>query len=550
MTEAPFSLLTHEVANQPPPLEGINWFEQDRVLLDAVAREGGAWGKDRLSNFGAWLGQAATIRLGEQANRYPPTLRTHDRFGHRIDEVEFHPAWHELLGRALAEQVHALPWTDPRPGAHVVRAAAAFLLNQVESGVCCPIAMTFAAPAALRDAPVLAEAWLPKLLSASYDPGSRPAADKAGVLVGMAMTEKQGGSDLRANTTRARALGDGAYELVGHKWFCSAPQSDAFLTLAQTGAGLSCFLAPRWRPDGSRNAISIQRLKDKLGNRSNASAEIEYAGALAWLVGEEGHGLRTILKMVHHTRLDAAISSAALMRQALAQALHHAAHRTAFGRRLIDQPLMRNVLADLALEVEGAAALVIRLARAFDESGQDEGARGFARLATAIAKYWVCKRAPGTIAEALECLGGNGYVEESVLPRLYREAPVNSIWEGAGNIVCLDVLRALTREPDSIEAVLGELQSARGADLRLDARLMRLSNALADQSNLEHRARQLVEQLALALQASILVRHAPTAVADAFCASRLSDNPDRQFGVLPSGLDLAAICARAQPTLA
>ena len=550
MTEAPFSLLTHEVANQPPPLEGINWFEQDRVLLDAVAREGGAWGKDRLSNFGAWLGQAATIRLGEQAHRYPPTLRTHDRFGHRIDEVEFHPAWHELLGRALAEQVHALPWTDPRPGAHVVRSAAAFLLNQVESGVCCPIAMTFAAPAALRDAPVLAEAWLPKLLSASYDPGSRPAADKAGVLVGMAMTEKQGGSDLRANTTRARALGDGAYELVGHKWFCSAPQSDAFLTLAQTGAGLSCFLAPRWRPDGSRNAISIQRLKDKLGNRSNASAEIEYAGALAWLVGEEGHGLRTILKMVHHTRLDAAISSAALMRQALAQALHHAAHRTAFGRRLIDQPLMRNVLADLALEVEGAAALVIRLARAFDESGQDEGARGFARLATAIAKYWVCKRAPGTIAEALECLGGNGYVEESVLPRLYREAPVNSIWEGAGNIVCLDVLRALTREPDSIEAVLGELQSARGADLRLDARLMRLSNALADQSNLEHRARQLVEQLALALQASILVRHAPTPVADAFCASRLSDNPDRQFGVLPSGLDLAAICARAQPTLA
>jgi putative acyl-CoA dehydrogenase len=328
------------------------------------------------------------------------------------------------------------------------------------------------------------------------------------------------------------------------------PQSDAFLTLAQTGAGLSCFLAPRWRPDGSRNAISIQRLKDKLGNRSNASAEIEYAGALAWLVGEEGHGLGTILKMVHHTRLDAAISSAALMRQALAQALHHAAHRTAFGRRLIDQPLMRNVLADLALEVEGAVALVIRLARAFDESGQDEGARGFARLATAIAKHWVCKRAPGMIAEALECLGGNGYIEESILPRLYREAPVNSIWEGAGNVVCLDVLRALSREPDSIEAVLAELQSARGADLRLDARLVRLSNALADQSNLEHRARQLVEQLALALQASIMIRHAPAAVADAFCASRLSDNPERQFGVLPSGLDLAAICARARPTLA
>jgi putative acyl-CoA dehydrogenase len=550
MAAAPVSFVTHEVANQPPPLEELNWFEQDRVLVDAVEREGGAWGRDRLSAFGAWLGQGPTIRLGEQANRHPPALRTHDRFGHRLDELEFHPAWHELLGRAVAEQAHALPWADPRPGAHVVRAAAAFLLNQVESGVCCPLAMTFAAPAALRDAPALAEAWLPKILAATYDPSSRPADQKSGVLVGMAMTEKQGGSDLRANTAQARSLGDGAYELIGHKWFCSAPGSDAFLTLAQAGAGLSCFLVPRWRPDGARNAILIQRLKDKLGNRSNASAEIEYAGALAWLIGEEGHGVRTIIKMVHGTRLDAAISSAALMRQALAQALHHAAHRTAFERKLIDQPLMRNVLADLALEVEGATALVMRLARAFDQSAKGPAARDFARLATAIAKYWVCKRAPGAIAEALECLGGNGYVEESILPRLYREAPVNSIWEGAGNVVCLDVLRALTREPESLEAVLAELQSARGADLRLDARLVRLSNALADQSNLEHRARQLVEQLALALQASILVQHAPTPVADAFCASRLSDNPGRQFGILPSGLDLAAICARAQPMLA
>jgi putative acyl-CoA dehydrogenase len=539
---------THEVENQPPPLEGVNWFDHDRGLLEAVEREGGAWGKKRLSQFGAWLGQASTIRLGEQANRHPPTLRTHDRFGHRIDEVEFHPAWHDLLGRAIAEQVHGLPWSDSRPGAHVVRAAAAFLINQVESGVCCPIAMTFAAPAALRDAPALTETWLPKILSSSYDPSFRPAVDKAGALIGMAMTEKQGGSDLRANTSQARPTGDGAYELIGHKWFCSAPQSDAFLTLAQAPAGLSCFLMPRWRPDGTRNAIMIQRLKDKLGNRSNASAEIEYAGALAWLVGEEGHGVRTIIKMVHYTRLDAAVSSAALMRQALAQAFHHAAHRTAFQRRLVDQPLMRNVLADLALEVEGATALVMRLARAFDRSGEDEGERNLARLATAIAKYWVCKRTPGTIAEALECLGGNGYVEESILPRLYREAPVNSIWEGAGNVVCLDVLRAIAREPDSLEALLGELQRARGADLRLDARLVRLANALADQGNLEHRARQLVEQLALALQASILVQHAPTPVADAFCASRLSDNPGRQFGILPSGLDLAAICARAQPT--
>jgi putative acyl-CoA dehydrogenase len=549
MTAAPPRFLTHHVANQPPPLEGINWFEQDRALLEAVEREGGGWGKERLSRFGAWLGQPSTIRLGEQANRHPPQLRTHDRFGHRIDAVEFHPAWHELLGRAVAEQVHALPWCDARSGAHVVRAASAFLLNQVDSGVCCPLAMTFAAPAALGDAPALASDWLPKILSTAYDPRPGPVADKSGVLIGMALTEKQGGSDLRANTTEARAIGNGTYELIGHKWFCSAPTSDGFLTLAQAPAGLTCFLVPRWRPDGTRNAILIQRLKDKLGNRSNASAEIEYAGALAWLVGEEGDGVRTVMKMVHHTRLDVAISSAALMRQALAQALHHAAHRTAFRRRLLDQPLMRNVLADLALEVEGATALTMRLARAFDQSGQNRAERGFARLATAIAKYWVCKRAPVMIGEALECLGGNGYVEESILPRLYREAPVNSIWEGAGNVVCLDVLRALAREPESLEALLAELQGARGADLRLDGRLVRLSNALADQSTLEPRARQLVEQLALALQAALLVRHAPAAVADAFCASRLSDYPGRQFGVLPSGLDLAAICARAQPAL-
>jgi putative acyl-CoA dehydrogenase len=549
MTETAPRFHTHEVANQPLPLEPVNWFEQDRALLEAVEREGGAWGKERLGRFGAWLGQPSTIRLGEQANRYPPTMRSHDRFGHRIDEVEFHPAWHELLGRAVSEQVHALPWADPRPGAHVVRAAAAFLLNQVDSGVCCPLAMTFAAPAALADAPALAGFWLPKILSSTYDPGPGAPADKAGALIGMALTEKQGGSDVRANATEARALGDGAYELIGHKWFCSAPTSDGFLTLAQTPAGLTCFLVPRWRPDGTRNAILIQRLKDKLGNRSNASAEIEYAGALAWLVGEEGHGVRTIMKMVHLTRLDAAISSAALMRQALAQALHHAAHRTAFQRRLIDQPLMRAVLADLALEVEAATALVMRLARAFDRGDQDPAERAFARLATAIAKYWVCKRAPAMIAEALECLGGNGYVEESILPRLYREAPVNSIWEGAGNVVCLDVLRALTREPDSLEALRVELHGARGADLRLDGRLVRLTNAFADQGTLEARARQLVEQLALALQASILVRHAPAAVADAFCASRLSDHPGRQFGVLPNGLDLAAICARARPPL-
>ena len=547
---APPIVATHEVLNQPPPLENLNLFEQDSALRAAVTREGGAWGEARLAGFGAWLGEAATIRLGEQANRNPPALRSHDRFGRRIDEVDFAPAWHELLRRAIAEQVHALPWTDPRPGAHVVRAAAAFLLNQVESGVCCPLAMTFAALPALRAAPEIAAVWAPKILSAEYDPSAQPVAAKRGALIGMAMTEKQGGSDLRAGTTRAEPSGDGGYRLIGHKWFCSAPMSDAFLTLAWAEEGLSCFFVPRWLPDGTTNAIHLQRLKDKLGNRANASAEIEYLGAGAQLVGEPGHGVRTIIKMVHHTRLDAAVSSAALMRQAAAQALHHAAHRSAFEKRLIDQPLMRNVLADLALESEAATLLAMRLARAFDDAASDPAAAGFARLATAVTKFWVCKRAPAAIAEALECLGGNGYVEESILPRLYREAPVNSVWEGSGNVVCLDALRTLTREPAALEAVLAELERVRGADLRLDAWLVRLKNCLREQADPEQQARRLVEHLALALQAALLVEHAPAAVADAFCASRLADGCGRQFGALPRGLDLAQICERARPQLA
>ncbi len=549
MTVPPTLFATHEVLNQPPPLENTNLFEGDAALREAVAREGGDWGRARLGRFGAWLGEASTIRLGEQANQNPPALHSHDRFGHRIDEIGFHPAWHELMRRGIAEQIHALPWVDARPGAQVVRAASAFLLNQVESGVCCPLAMTFAALPALRDAPEIVKAWAPKILSADYDPASRPVAAKRGALIGMAMTEKQGGSDLRANSTRAEPAGDGGWLLIGHKWFCSAPMSDAFLTLAQTEAGLTCFFVPRWRADGARNAIHIQRLKDKLGNRANASAEIEYAGAEALLVGEPGHGVRTIIKMVHHTRLDAALSSAALMRQAVAQALHHAAHRSAFQKRLIDQPLMRSVLADLALEAEAALVMVMRLARAFDAAPGDPAAASFGRLATAVAKFWICKRAPAAIAEALECLGGNGYVETSILPRLYREAPVNSVWEGSGNVVCLDVLRTLMRDPGAQEALLAELELARGADLRLDAWLVRLKNCLREQDDLEAQARRLVEQLALALQAALLVRHAPAAVADAFCASRLADG-GRQFGTLPRGLDLAAICARARPGLA
>jgi putative acyl-CoA dehydrogenase len=546
----PTVFATHEVLNQPPPLENTNLFEQDAALREAVAREGGAWGEARLARFGAWLGQGSTIRLGEQANQNPPVLHSHDRFGHRIDEVEFHPAWHELMRRAIAEQIHALPWVDPRPGAHVVRAASAFLLNQVESGVCCPLAMTFAALPALRDAPQIAKTWAPKVLSAEYDPAERPIAAKRGALIGMAMTEKQGGSDLRANSTRAEPTADGGHVLIGHKWFCSAPMSDAFLTLAQTEAGLTCFLVPRWRADGARNAIHIQRLKDKLGNRANASAEIEYAGALAHMIGEPGHGVRTIIKMVHHTRLDAALSSAGLMRQAVAQALHHAAHRSAFQKRLIDQPLMRGVLADLALEAEAALVLVMRLARAFDAAPSDPAAASFGRLATAVAKFWVCKRAPATVAEALECLGGNGYVETSIMPRLYREAPVNSVWEGSGNVVCLDALRTLMRDPGAQEAFLAELELARGGDLRLDAWLVRLKNCLREQDDPEAQARRLVEQLALALQAALLVQHAPPVVADAFCASRLADGGGRQFGSLPRGLDLAALCERARPDLA
>ena len=544
-------LATHEVVNQPPPFEGVNLFTSDAALKDAVLREGGGWGQERLAAFGAWLGQPDVQRLGDQANRCVPQLKTHDRFGHRIDQVEFHPAWHDLMTRAVAEQVHALPWAEPRAGAHVVRAASAFMLNQVEAGVCCPMAMTFAAIPALRDGPGIAAAWEPKILSADHDPSCQPVERKRGALIGMAMTEKQGGSDVRANTTRAAAIGDGAYELVGHKWFCSAPMSDAFLTLARTEGGLSCFFLPRWRPDGSRNDIHIQRLKDKLGNRANASAEIEYANAFAHLLGEDGQGVRTIIKMVHHTRLDAAISAAGLMRQALAQALHHAAHRSAFQKKLIDQPLMVNVLADLALEGEAATALVMRLAGAFDRASGDAVERDFGRLATAIAKYWICKQAPRVIVEALECLGGNGYVEESILPRLYREAPVNSVWEGSGNVICLDVLRAIDRRPEALDALLDDLEKARGADRRFDVRLDRLKAGWLDQARWEGQARILVEQLALLLTGALLVRHAPSAVADAFCASRFGDDRSGgQFGTLPRGLDCGAVIERARPIAA
>ncbi len=541
---------THAVTNQPPPFEDANLFDTDAALREGLAREGAGWASDAIRRYGALAGSRELLEQGALANAHPPELRSHDRHGNRIDEVEFHPSWHVVMRTAMAHAVHNLPWRTPRPGAQVARAALLFLHTQAEAGSCCPLTMTFACVPALRQQPELFAEWEPRLLGTEYDPRMRPAAEKRSALIGMAMTEKQGGSDVRANSTRARPLGrEGpgeAYELVGHKWFCSAPSCDAFLSLAQTERGISCFLVPRWRPDGSRNPFRLQRLKDKLGNRSNASAELEYPGTFAQMLGEDGRGVRTILEMVHHTRLDCVTGSAGLMRQALAQALHHTAHRSAFGRPLREQPLMRNVLADLALESEAATALALRLARAFDASPEDEAERAFARIATAVAKYQVCKRAPALVAEAMECLGGNGYVEESPLPRLYREAPVNAIWEGSGNVVCLDVLRASVREPACLPALRAELRLARGGDRRLDAWVDALEVELARPEDAELRARRIVERLALALQAALLVQHAPHAVADAFCASRLGD-AGQGYGTLPASVDPGPILARSAP---
>ncbi len=535
---------THEVTNQPPPLEGWNLFLHDRALRDALSREGAGWAEDRVTTFGAACG-GEPLRWGVLANVNSPVLRTHDRFGHRIDEVEFHPAWHELMRMAVAHGLHALPWREPRPGAHVARAALFYLMAQVEAGHGCPISMTYAGVPAIRVHPELAAEWEPRLTSLEYDPRMRPAPEKAGALCGMAMTEKQGGSDVRANSTRATPLTGDEYAITGHKWFCSAPMCDAFLVLAQTERGLSCFLLPRWLPDGTRNHFRIQRLKDKLGNRSNASSEVEFDGAWARRIGEEGRGVPTIIEMVNHTRLDCVIGASAGMRQAVTQATHHAAHRHAFGKPLIEQPLMLNVLADLCLESEAATTLMMRLARAYDDPAE----RTFARLATAVAKYWVCKRQPPLVAEALECLGGNGYVEESILPRLYREAPLNGIWEGSGNVICLDVLRAMAHGPEPFDAFFAEIALARGADRRLDGWVERLQADLGRRDDPEPRARDLVERMALALQGSLLVRHADPVVADAFCASRLGGMHGLAFGTLPADVDARGIVERARPQL-
>jgi putative acyl-CoA dehydrogenase len=532
---------THAVFNQPPPFEDINLFTSDRMLVEALRREGADWAEERARAFGEIVGRRETVAWGFQANEHPPVLRTHDRNGNRIDEVEFHPAWHALMALGVEHGLHALPWREPRPGAHVARAAMFMLLAEVEAGVGCPLSMTYSAVPALRLQPELAAEWVPRLTSTVYDPRLVPSWEKAGALCGMAMTEKQGGSDVRANTTQARPAGD-AYEITGHKWFCSAPMCDAFLVLAQTPGGLSCFLLPRFTPDGARNRFHLQRLKDKLGNRSNASSEVELRAAWARLVGEEGRGVQTILEMVNHTRLDCVIGAAAGMRWGTARAVHHAAHRRTFGKPLIDQPLMRNVLADLALESEAATTAMMRLARAYDAEETP-----FRRLATAVLKYWTCKRSPVHAAEALECLGGNGYVEEWGMARLYREAPLNSIWEGSGNVQCLDVLRAIQKTPESLGALFSEIWEAKGGDHRLDIYVNELRTQLAKTEDLEVRARRLVERLALALQASLLVRHAPAEVADAFCASRLAGDGGRAFGTLPPGTDFKAILERVLP---
>ncbi len=549
---APSPHVTHEVFNQVPPLDGHD-VAADRALLAALHREGGGWAEDELHELGRLAGTAGIQDQARLANVHKPVLRTHDARGTRIDEVEFHPAWHELMTIAVRHGLHAAPWADQTPGAHVARAAKFMVWTQTEAGHGCPISMTYACVPALRHAPGLAAAYEPLLTAPVYDPGLRPPATKAGLLAGMAMTEKQGGSDVRANTTRAEPAGAGQYLLTGHKWFCSAPMCDLFLVLAQAPEGLSCFLLPRVLPDGSRNAMHIQRLKDKLGNTSNASSEVEYRQAAAGLVGEPGRGIATILDMVSATRLDCVLGSAAAIRQAVVLAGHHARHRSAFGARLMDQPAMTGVLADLTLESEAATTLALRLAGAADRASRGDAAEAaLLRIALPAAKYWICKRSPMIIAEALECLGGNGYVEESVLPRLLRDAPLNSIWEGSGNVTALDVLRALRRSPDSADALLAEVAAAEAEPLVAAAAASlraAIKEVAADPAAAQRQARLLAGQITVTLQAALLVRHAPAAVASAFCTTRLgpapAGGPAAPFGSLPDGLDTAAILERS-----
>ena len=546
---------THEVLNQTPPLENWHPFLSDIALQQALEREGGGWARDQVVRHSADAGSSEIVSWGFQADQNPPRLRSHDRAGHRIDEVIFHPAWHSLMRWSMASEAHSLPWTKPQPGAWVARSALFMLSAMVDAGHCCPVSMATACVPTLEAAPELAAEWVPRVTSTAYDARFIEPSKKTSGLIGMAMTEKQGGSDLRANTTTAVPVGQRGvaqpYAITGHKWFCSAPMCDAFLVLAQAPAGLSCFLLPRILPDGRRNGFYIQRLKDKLGNRSNASSEVEFDSAVAWLVGEEGRGIPTVIDMVTHTRLDCALISAAMMRLAVAHVVHHTRHRWAFGKALLDHTLMQNVVADLALESEAATVALMRLARSYDEHRASESEERLRRLMTAAIKYWICKRAPAHLVEAMECMGGNGFTEELVFPRLYREAPLNSMWEGSGNIICLDVQRTLRKAPETISVFVDELRLAHGGDSRLDGAVRVLEAELHDdsvqgaESGEPGNARRLTERIAVLLQASLLVQHAPAPVADAFVASRVLGRDGICFGTLPPGADYHFIADRA-----
>jgi len=545
---------THQVKNQPRSLENYNLFVQDPALQHWITTYGANWAHDDLINFGRTAGQPASIELGAQANRHAPELFTHDRFGHRIDEVRFHPAYHQLMTQSISNGLHASHWQQPGAGAQVARAAKFYLQTQVEAAHCCPITMTSAAVPALQHQPEVAALLLPKLFSNCYDQRNIPMEQKVGITIGMAMTEKQGGSDVRSNETRANPIGSAgpgnAYELVGHKYFVSAPMSDAFLVLAQAKGGISCFLLPRWRPDGTKNPLELQRLKNKMGNVANASSETELRGAYATLIGEEGRGIATILDMVAMTRVDCMIGSAGAMRQAVAQASHHCVQRSAFGKPLNQQPLMQNVLADLIIEHEAALALSMRTAHALDMAEHDPQQKQFLRLGTAVGKYWICKRTPSHAFEAMECLGGSGVMEDCIMPRLFRESPINSIWEGSGNVQCLDMIRAIEKEPQCLEAYLDEIKLAASGDRQFDRYVTALEKEFNVRDNLQYRARILTQKLALAMQGSLLLRQGNSAISDAFCASRLSPQSDGLvYGNLPHGLDLAAIIKRATPLM-
>lgn len=546
-----FMANTHEVENQPQPLENYNLYLADTALQSAVEREGASWAFSDLIAFGELAGQRESIERGFQANKYQPELRTHDRYGHRIDQVDFPPSYHQLMTTAIEHGLHASPWSDPKPGAHVARAAKYYLHTQVEAAHGCPITMTFAAIPALRHQPNLLREWAPKIMARTYDPSNRPHTEKSAITIGMAMTEKQGGSDVRRNTTRAYPIGQTgpgeAYELVGHKWFVSAPMCDAFLVLAQTDNGLSCFLVPRWRPDGSKNPLQIQQLKQKMGNAANASSETELRGALGWMVGEEGRGVRTIIEMVATTRYDCMIGSSSGMRQAAAQAIHHASNREAFGARLSEQPLMQNLLADLALESEAAMTYTMRIARAMDNQ-DNEHEKLLSRIATPIGKYWICKRTPNHAYEAMEVIGGSGVMENHIMPRLFRESPVNAIWEGSGNVQCLDILRAIEKQPDVLDAYFMELQKAQGANRHFDTFLNDIKSEFTDTNTLQYRGRIIADKMALGLQAALLLQHSTSDVADAFCLSRLASNGGLNYGTMPTGVNCAAIVERAAPT--